>query len=332
MSIIEAPFDRESELEEWSFANISLFLGDCIFLDKFQLSTSSGKKGVPDGFAFNFSQRDWYVLECELLTHGVWPHIAEQVSRFVVALQNQDTLRKIRDRLFEHILNCQQTSSAASQLETTTERLLQRIELFVEGVQPTVVIFIDDTNQDLDDFAHALEIPTRIYRVKKFFVDGKAEYYSPDKAMPVLETNPDDRGSPGSQEYDVIEQLGGGMLVGGEGRVKCYKLRDGDIVHVKKSKFHERNNYYWYGMSPISFESAKRVGTTHIIFVLGDWGFVVVPVKIIEQYFGHAKTSRNPDNSIRHYHLLISQEPDPKLFWSNETPEYDLTEYCHPFD
>ena len=83
MGIIEAVFDNEAELEGWAFANLSQFLGDCIFLDKCQIKTTAGKGGVPDGFAFNFAAKEWHLLECELLSHGVWPHIAEQVTRFV---------------------------------------------------------------------------------------------------------------------------------------------------------------------------------------------------------------------------------------------------------
>ena len=33
-------------------------------------------------------EHEWYVIEAELLSHGVWPHIAEQIARFVVATQN----------------------------------------------------------------------------------------------------------------------------------------------------------------------------------------------------------------------------------------------------
>lgn len=112
MAIIEATFDDERELETWVFANLNQFLGDCIRLSKFQVSTASGKKCVPDAFAFNFAEQEWYVVECELLKHGVWPHIAEQVSRFVVALQNRETLRLVRDRLFDELLAGKYVASA----------------------------------------------------------------------------------------------------------------------------------------------------------------------------------------------------------------------------
>jgi hypothetical protein len=151
MPIAEATFDNEEELETWVTANVSIFLGDCVYLSKFQITTSSGKNAIPDGFAFNFATREWYLVECELLRHGVWPHIAEQITRFVVALQNPQTLRKVRDRLFEFLLTRGLAESVAARLETSAERLLQHLELFIEGIQPSIAIFIDDADQDLAD-------------------------------------------------------------------------------------------------------------------------------------------------------------------------------------
>ena len=99
MGMNEADFENEQELEDWTFENIRTFLPESYLVKGFQISTVSGKNGVPDGFGFSFENRDWHLIECELLKHGVWPHIAEQITRFVVALQNPDTIRKIRDRL-----------------------------------------------------------------------------------------------------------------------------------------------------------------------------------------------------------------------------------------
>ena len=169
MAIVQCKFENEAELEKWVFQNLTHFLGDCMPLEKFTLVTASGKGGVPDGFVFNFVEREWCLIECKLLKHGVWPHIAEQISRLVVAVQNPDTLRSIRDRLFEKILASGRAKDVAIKMETAAERLMQQLELFVEGVQPNIVIFIDETNQDLSDFAHALATPVQVYRVNKFW-------------------------------------------------------------------------------------------------------------------------------------------------------------------
>ena len=208
MAIVEAEFEAERELESWVKGEFSTFLPASVLTDGFLVSTPSGKKGVPDGFAFDFEGRQWYVIECELLKHGVWPHIAEQVTRFVVAMKNPGSLRTVRDRLFEHVMQVGTSDDVARQLGCVPERLLQEIELFVEGIRPHFVIFIDKTNKDLQDMASALDAPTLVYRIQKFLVDGRPEYHSPDRNLPTLMSEPEQ--SPGGRgpEFDAVEHLG----------------------------------------------------------------------------------------------------------------------------
>jgi len=122
MPIIEADFDSEKELENWVQANINDFFPGSIYIPGCSITTMSGKGGVPDGFVFNFQEYEWYVIEAELLTHGVWNHIAEQIIRFVVATQNPQAQRIVRDRLFEYIVSINKVKEAAAIFETTPER------------------------------------------------------------------------------------------------------------------------------------------------------------------------------------------------------------------
>ena len=131
---------------------------------------------MPDGFVFIPEENEWYVLEAELLIHGVWPHIAEQIVRFLVATQNPRTRKDIRNLLFEHISNANMINEVALKLETTPERLFQQIEFYIEGIDPQIAIFIDRTNQDLLDMVHALSSPTKVFQVRKFYYDRKQRY------------------------------------------------------------------------------------------------------------------------------------------------------------
>jgi hypothetical protein len=76
MAISDAQFDNEGELQKWAFSNGSTFFGNFVLLPGFRITTPKGKHGIPDGFAFNFDQRAWWVVECELLAHGVWQLLA----------------------------------------------------------------------------------------------------------------------------------------------------------------------------------------------------------------------------------------------------------------
>ena len=328
--INESTYNSEQELQDWTFENIQSFLPGSLLCNGFQITTSSGKNGVPDGFAFDFDNLQWYVIECELLKHGVWPHIAEQITRFVVALNNPETLRKVRNRIFEQIIENDQAEKVAKQLNTTKERLHQKIELFVEGNEPSLVIFIDDTNRDLNDMAQALDISTKIFRIKKFIVNGIPEYHCPDRNEPTVETEPSEKGN--AEEYDVIELLGGGKVESTSGRFKCYRLENNDVVYIKKSKYHEKNNYYWYGVSPQNLENIEAYGIGYVVFVMGEFGFAKVPVDIVRQYLKITNTTKNDDGSIRHYHVIISHGPEPEMFWSNDRPKFSLSEYFQPFE
>ncbi|MFT3743780.1 MAG: hypothetical protein QM785_05740 [Pyrinomonadaceae bacterium] len=324
MPITDAPFDSEKELESWVYENIGTFSPDCVLIPGFRITTPSGKHGVPDGFVFNFRLRSWWIVECELLRHGVWPHIAEQLTRFVVAGQNPSTLRQLRDRLFDVILSRGLEEDASMFLDTDATRLFQKLELFIEGVQPSIAVFIDDTNQDLTDFCNALDVPTEIYRVKKFLVNGRSEYYSPDKSEPAIATLPSEAARPSSTAYDAIERLGGGEVV--NSRLNVYKLADGRVVKLQYSKFHESHQTYWFGISPRPYQTAKELGVSEIVFVLGEEGFVVVPTYKVDAYLESAYQTKNPDGSIRHYHMYISPAPDVFLKAFTNGDDIDVRE------
>lgn len=223
-----------------------------------------------------------------------------------------------------------QVDVAAQELGTTSDRLLQQIELFIETVSPGVVIFIDDTNQDLADFAHALNLSIQVFRVKKLLTDGKPGYYSPDH-KPIVETEHDKAGDSGDRTLAVLEQLGGGRLLEGTGRFKCYCLEDGRIIRIHYSKLHQRQNYYWYGIAPSQVEQMKENDVSHVVFILGDAGFVMPPVDKVLDFVKNTRTTDNSDGTVRHYHVLISREPEPEMYWSSDTPSFSLADSFETF-
>ena len=103
--------------------------------------------------------------------------------------------------------------------------------------------------------------------------------------------------------------LGGGSLLSGRWGFTCYKLNDGRIIHIKRSKFYERQEYYWYGVNPNTLAQAHELRVTHIVFVMGEWGFTVVPLDIVDAFCKRAKTTDYPDGTVRHYHVLICASP-----------------------
>jgi hypothetical protein len=239
--------------------------------------------------------------------------------------------RRIRDRLFDALEAEQHLDGVATQLGTSRDRLLQQLELFIEGVEPQVLIFIDDTNQDLRDLAHALAVPTRIFRIQKFLVNGRPEFHSPDHNVPAIVTEPAPVAPSDETEFDVVEILGGGRVEASVGRFKCYRMADGSVIHMKRSKFHEEYRYYWYGISTRAWEYCRQYSVSHVVFVMGNEGFARVPASIVAEFLNGTGVTRNEDGSARHYHCLISPGPTPELYWSNEAPRFSLADYYQAF-
>ena len=178
--------------------------------------------------------------------------------------------------------------------------------------------------------ARSLDIPTRIFRIKKLLVNDSIDYYSPDIKAPVIESEPSDEGP--RVEYDIIDLLGGGKLEASVRTFKCYSLTDGTIVYIKKSKYYPKSNNYWYGIGTASIEYIKEYNVTYIVFVMGEFGFVKVPISLISQFLKNPVTSKNADGSIRHYHCYISHDPEPELYITDDRPKYRLGEYFQAFD
>ena len=82
---------------------------------------------------------------------------------------------------------------------------------------------------------------------------------------------------------------------------------------------------------PAIFERLTDLKSTHVVFILGDSGFVVVPLDTINEYLKTTKVSKNPDGSIRHYHVLISNDLEPELYWSSDTPRFQLADVFETF-
>ncbi len=179
--------------------------------------------------------------------------------------------------------------------------------------------------------ANALGAEASIFRVHKFVVNGQPEYYSPDKNAPAIATDREGTTTSGDSDLRIVELLGGGESVSTAGRFKCYRLNDGTIIHIKRSRFYPNGEYYWYGINAGTLVSIDQYGVTHVVFVMGDEGLVKVPVAMVKEFVRTTRASRNPDGTVRHYHCLISPGPQTELYWSSEVPRFPLAGHYVPF-
>ena len=130
----------------------------------------------------------------------------------------------------------------------------------------------------------------------------------------------------------VLSLLGGGSLVSGESRLRLYRFSDGKKAVIRYSKLYPRPNHFWYGLRPAVIEYLGEIDNSHVAFVMGRQAAAIVPLELVCEYCKGTKSSLNTDGTIRHYHVLISNEQDPHLFSSQETPRYSLLQYLVRFD
>jgi hypothetical protein len=65
---------------------------------------------------------------------------------------------------------------------------------------------------------------------------------------------------------------------------------------------------------------------------MGRLGLTVVPIELIEAYCERANVTNHADGTLRHYHVVISNEQEPHMVPSQGNPRYPLREYFERFE
>jgi hypothetical protein len=94
--------------------------------------------------------------------------------------------------------------------------------------------------------------------------------------------------------------------VGNIRSAKWYESPNGEIIHLKYSKYYQNHMNFWYGITPESLTFAKDQGITHFGFITGADGCLKIELDVMLDYVTNAKTSDNEDGSVRHYHFFIN--------------------------
>ena len=112
-------------------------------------------------------------------------------------------------------------------------------------------------------------------------------------------------------------------------RYQIYKLGDGKVINIKYSRQHK--DYYWFGVHASLWDGCLRAGVTHMIFILGQYGYVTLPSAMVNDYLAQAGSSPKADGTVRHFHVLISKEPQVELFHHGKPERTSLKPYLSCF-
>jgi uncharacterized protein with ParB-like and HNH nuclease domain len=128
----------------------------------------------------------------------------------------------------------------------------------------------------------------------------------------------------------VIDRFGGEIERLGTAHRYIARVGDGKIVNLKYSRRH--GNYYWFGLHASLREDMGKAGVTHMIFILLPVGYLTVPISVVRKYLEEAGVSPKADGSVRHYHVLISAEPELEFFHHGKPDRFPLAQYYTRFD
>jgi hypothetical protein len=232
---IKSPFDSEAELEQVIVDNYEYLFGPTSFyLPKAKIKTADGVGTIPDGFAIDIGQKKWYLVEAELMHHSVWNHIAPQVTKQILASQQQMTKRTLVDLAVEQYQSEPYTKEKFEDLNIAAINVRQVVGDILE-TDPIIGVPIDGITNDLRDWARTLKYKVKLWVVSKFVEFNNPTnivFEFPEEFKPELDTEEESKPQKPNAEiaqYDVelSDLITGGLLAVGERISMAYKPRNG---------------------------------------------------------------------------------------------------------
>jgi hypothetical protein len=232
---IKSPFDNESELEQVIIYNYEYLFGPTSFyLPKAKIKTADGVGTIPDGFAIDIGQRKWYLVEAELIHHSVWNHIAPQVTKQILASQQQNTKRTLINLAVEQYQADPYTKEKFEDLNIAAINVRQVVGDILE-TDPIIGVPIDGITNDLRDWARTLKYKVKLWVVSKFVELNNPTnivFEFPEEFKPELDTEEESKPAklnPEIAQYDVelSDLIKANLLTIGEKLSMAYKPRNG---------------------------------------------------------------------------------------------------------
>lgn len=225
---IQAAFDTEAELESVVFENAeSIFGPSSIYFPKLLFRTGDGAGTIPDGFVIDPSTRQWYVVEVELLKHGVWTHIAPQVAKQVIASSQPMSKQLLTELAVEKLR--EEPALEEKFTELGIDRIdIRRVLAEILDQRPVIGMPIDAVSKDLQEWATTLKNEVKLWIVKKYVEFGQAQnvlYEVPEEYRPVLDTQDDASSQVGEltrYEVELIDLISAGLLCVGDKLLMIY--------------------------------------------------------------------------------------------------------------
>ncbi len=177
----ETKYTLESEFELEIVNSHRLFFGkDTIFIDaKKKIGSASLGNTIPDGFLFDMSDpdnREFYLVEVELASHGFYEHIFPQITKFFAFFKNSKRQKELTEKLFS-------TINTDPELKKQFKKYLGEKEIFkflndVVDSSQNILMVIDGDKPELpeimDTYSDTWGKMVKIITVKKYTCDQES--------------------------------------------------------------------------------------------------------------------------------------------------------------
>jgi hypothetical protein len=171
-------FEDEGELESFVQSRPETIFGEnVIYLPQKYLQTPGGAGTVPEAVVIDLLVDKWYIVEVELVEHGIHGHIATQVTKQLMAADNPEMKRKLTRTILREIEKSENSKKKLADRGIPEIRIHETIERIMDK-KPVIVIPIDAIPPDFDVWAKMLNrdvVPIVIEKFKEV-QSGKVAY------------------------------------------------------------------------------------------------------------------------------------------------------------
>ncbi|WP_133256810.1 DUF4357 domain-containing protein [Hymenobacter edaphi] len=231
---IKTPFNNEAELETVVVNNYEYLFGpDSFYLPKTLIKTADGSGTIPDGFAIDINQKQWYIVEAELGHHDVWNHIAKQVSKQLVASQQTTTKRKLEEVAIDVYNSNSSIKEKFNNLSISSVDARKVIRDILE-TDPIIGIPIDHIPNDLRDWAKQQKYKVKLWLVNKYIELGNSSniiFEFPEEFKPTVDTTEPEKPKNNTHftksNIELSDLIAAGFLKVNDPLIMYYKPKNG---------------------------------------------------------------------------------------------------------
>jgi len=280
-------FESEAELEEVvrSYSNV-IFGNDVIYIPQKLITTLQGSSTIPEAIAVDLDAARWYIIEVELAKHGMWSHIAPQITKQIVAAENPKVRKEIVQKVINEIEKSDEWKQKFKEKGIHEIKVLSFLQEIFEK-DPLMVIPIDAVPPDLEVFSEVLNrdlIPVLVEKYKS--ADGEVAYRIASSKLMVL---PEDQ-LPEDSKTKITEE---------EFLKKCQ--RPGVILYHRLKELAETvGDRLVPGKSAFSYYIVTKSGKKFCPFTIWPDGVAIYKLRFTEKYgVTEEAHSKFKDNLLR---------------------------------